>query len=107
MLLDLGKAVALIASMTSLYWVMLGAFFEPGTHWQDRLELCLARVAIAAAICIAGGVLFRHARPRGSAATHLLFTLPVQVFFYGFAAMTTLFVVSWYLEEYYLPWLRR
>jgi hypothetical protein len=30
-------------------------------------------------------------------------TLPVRLYFWALAGMTVLFVLSWYLEEYYVP----
>ena len=108
MLLDLGRAIALFTSIVALYWVTIGAFFVPGTHWQERLAECAIRVAIAACICLAGGLLFawrpatsREPRPSPIA------TLPMRLFFAGMAAMAMLFVLSWYIEEYYLPWAKK
>jgi cation transport ATPase len=108
MLLDLGKAVSFILSILSLYPVMLSAFFVPGSRWQDRLVLSLFKIALAACICFASGFLFAfrpQARPR--IAQPITTTLPVQIFFWAMVAMAILFVVSWYLEEYYVPLLWR
>lgn len=104
MVLDLARAASLVLSILSLYWVMLSAFFVPGTHWQERLALCAMRVAIAASVCCASGLLFALRAPVGSNPREpLVSTLPVRLFFWGLGAMGLLFLVSWYLEEYYIP----
>jgi|SRR5580658_9557833 hypothetical protein len=104
MLLDLGRAVSFFASILSLYWVMMGAFFVPGSRLREQLAVCAIRVAIAACICFASGLLFSmqpaaSKREKPSA----LSTLPMKLFFWGLGGMAILFVVSWYIEDYYLP----
>ena len=108
MLLDLAKAVSLILSILSLYPVMLSAFFVPGSSWDDRLAMSLLKIASAACICFASGLLFTM-RPRPSLRTFSMVfsTLPVRIFLWSMAAMSVLFLVSWYLEEYYVPLLWR
>jgi len=108
MLLDLGKAVSLILSILSLYPVMLSAFFVPGTRWEDRLGLVLVKIGFAACVCFASGFLFAlHPRPSLRAFSTVFSTLPVRIFFWSMAALCVLFIVSWYLEEYYVPLLWR
>ncbi len=108
MLLDLGKAVTLTLSILSLYPVMLSAFFVPGARWEDRLYLSLLKIASAACICFASGLLFAlHPRPTLRGFSDVFSTLPVRIFFWSIAAMSILFAVSWYLEEYYVPLLWR
>jgi hypothetical protein len=108
MLLDLGKAVSLTLSILSLYPVMLSAFFVPGTQWEDRLALSLLKIASAACICFASGLLFAISpSPSLRSFSDVFSTLPVKLFFWAMAAMSVLFVVSWYLEEYYVPLLWR
>jgi hypothetical protein len=108
MLLDLGRALTFFLSILTLYWVMLSAFFVPGSRWQERLAMCAARVAIAACMCFAAGLIFawrpgtsRDPRPSP------ISTLPMRLFFWGLGGMATLFFLSWYIEEYYLPWARK
>ena len=103
--LDFSKAISFFFSILSLYWVMLSAFFVPGSRWQERLAVCLLRVALAACICFASGLLFT-ARPAGDGKIERspIATLPVQLFFWALGGMTVLFVLSWYIEEYYIPW---
>jgi hypothetical protein len=107
-LLDLAKAILLGLSILSLYPVMLSAFFVPGTRWEDRLVMSLLKIAIAACVCFVSGLLFAL-RPRPSWRTFsaVFSTLPVRIFFWSMAAMALLFVLSWYLEEYYVPLLWR
>jgi len=107
-MLDLGKAIALTLSILSLYPVMLSAFFVPGTRWEDRLVLSLVRIALAAGVCIASGVLFAlHPRPSLRNLAAVMTTLPVRLFLWAMGIMILLFVASWYLEEYYVPMLWR
>jgi hypothetical protein len=108
MILDLARALSLILSILSLYPVMLSAFFVPGSRWEDRLSLSLLKIALAAGICFASGLLFAF-RPqaRTRMAESVMTTLPVQLFFWAMVGMGILFVVSWYLEEYYVPLLWR
>ena len=104
MLLELLKPLSFLLTMLSLYPVLASAFFVPGTHWQERLELALLRLAFAACVCFASGFIYRwptHNNPDD--AEPLLATLPVRLFFWAAAGMALLFAVSWYLEEYYLP----
>ncbi len=104
MLLELGKAVSLCASILSLYAACFSAFFVPGTRWEERLYLSFSHIALAACVCFASGILFAW-RPNAQAShsDSLLKTLPVQLFFCGVAGMTVLFVISWYLAVYYVP----
>jgi hypothetical protein len=112
MLLELARPLSFIASMLSLYPVLVSAFFVPGSHWEERLGFALLYVALAACICFASGILFAWPVRSGpesaapDAGQGLLSTLPVRLFFWAMTAMAILFAVSWYLEEYYLPLLR-
>jgi hypothetical protein len=107
-MLDLARALTFFLSILSLYWVMLSAFFVPGSRWQERLAACLLRVAVAGCICLASGLLFAW-RPHIGARQSIspIATLPMRLFFWSLAGMTVLFALSWYIEEYYLPLARR
>jgi len=108
MLLELGKALSFFVSILSLYWVMVSAFFVPGSRWQERLALFALRAAVAGFVCLASGLLFcRRPRETRSSAPSLVSTLPMQLYFWGISGMAALFLLSWYVEEYYLPWARR
>jgi hypothetical protein len=105
MLLELGRSISFFLCILSLYWVMLSAFFVPGSHWQERLAMCAARVAIAGCFCFASGLLFSwRAAPGGGQRPSPISTLPMRLFFWGLAGIGLLFFLSWYVEEYYLPW---
>ncbi len=108
MLLDLGKALSFILSILSLYAVLESAFFVPGSDWLERLSLSLLRIAIAACVCFASGILFALPRPNHAESDMpITSTLPVQMFFWAMAAVAILSAVSWYLEIYYVPLLWR
>jgi hypothetical protein len=104
MLLEIGKAVSFLLSILSLCALMTSAFFVPGSRWQERLVTSLLRIVMAACVCFASGILFRWPSEVNSEAGHsLTSTLPVRMFFWALAGMAVFFLVSWYLEEYYVP----
>jgi len=102
MLLELGKAISLIASILALYAAGFSAFFVPGTRWEERIFLAFSHIAIAAGVCFLSGLLFAW-RPQPQPTQSLLQTLPVQIFFCGLVAIVLLFLASWYLAVYYIP----
>jgi hypothetical protein len=68
---------------------------------HQRICDTLARLALAAAICLISGLIFRKATPGPhSGSTRLTATLPVLVFCWASGTMLILFVVSWYLESH-------
>jgi hypothetical protein len=103
-LLEIGKALSFFMSILSLWALMASAFFVPGTRWEERLVGSLLRIALAGCVCFASGLLFRSAEHFDGPVTR---TLPVRLFFWALTGMTLLFVLSWYLEEYYVPLLWR
>ncbi len=108
MLLELGKVLSFFLSILALGQLMMGAFFVPGTSWQDRLAASLLRIAFTACVCFASGLLFTlAARAHGAAPPALTATLPVKLFFCAVAGMALLFALSWYLDVYYVPLLWR
>jgi hypothetical protein len=100
MLLEIGKGVSLLMSILSLCALLESAFLAPGTRWEERLIGSLLRIALAGCVCFASGLLFQSAEPEPASVTR---TLPVKLFFWALAGMAVLFVLSWYLEEYYVP----
>lgn len=108
MFVELGRAVTFILSIVVMYWVMLSAFFVPGTRWEERLGECAIRVAVAACVSFASGLLFAWP-PAGRRGTPpaAIATLPMRLFFWGMGAMAGLFALSWYIEEYFLPAARK
>ena len=114
MLRELVKAGSFIASLTALYAMMGSAFFTPGTRWQQRLFEAALRLTFAACVSLASGTIFALAGGEGSGepspeagSPRITRTLPMQLFLWTSAAATLLFLLSWYLEEYYVPLLWR
>jgi hypothetical protein len=116
MLRELGKSVSFVASLAALYAMMGSAFFSPGSRWQQHLLEAALRMAFAGCVCMASGTIFALAGGEGSGGDnhaagnegpHLSNTLPVRLFVWTTIAMTVLFLLSWYLEEYYVPLLWR
>lgn len=104
MLLDLGKALSFFLSILSLYLVVVSAFFVPGTRWEDRLTMSLVRIAMAGCVCFASGLLFcREEKTSRGMEDALMSTLPVRMFFWTVAGVAVLFVLSWYLDVYFVP----
>ena len=101
MLLDLSRALSFFLSILALSWASLGAFFDPGSHWQDRLTVALLRLGLAACACFLSGLFFSWPIPsirRG--AVPFTSTLPVRLFFWTLVALAVLFFGSWYLASY-------
>jgi hypothetical protein len=107
MLLELARPLSFFLSMLSLYPVLTSAFFVPGTRWEERLEMALLRVALAACICFSSGLLYAwHPRTDPATSEPLFTTLPVRMFFWTIAGMAILFALTWWLDTYYVPLLR-
>ena len=104
MFLDIGRALSFFLSILSLYGVLEGAFFVPGSDWLERLNLSLLRIAIAACVCFASGMLFALPSAKyESSDAPLTSTLPVQLFFWTMAGVV---IFSWFRrisEVYYVP----
>jgi len=102
---ELAKIAALILCILSIYALLGSAFFTPAAPWQARLISALETLTIAACVCFASGLLFtltdqptaNHAEPTVTQ------TLPVQLFFWSLAATVLLFLLSRYLEVFYIP----
>jgi hypothetical protein len=108
MLLELARPLSFLLSILSLCPVMFNAFFVPGTRWEERLEMALLRVVVAACVCFASGLLYAwpsHGAPEPP--EPLLSTLPVRLFLWALAGMVVLFALSWYLDTYFVPVARR
>ena len=107
-LLEIGKALSFFMSILSLCALMASAFFVPGSRWEERLFGSLLRIALAGCVCFASGLIFQWA---GRSVEHVdapvMWTLPVKLYFWALTGMAVLFVLSWYLEEYYVPLLWR
>lgn len=114
MLIEIGKLVSLLLSILSLDALLTSAFFVPGSHWDERLLNSLARVVLAGCVCFASGLLFNRPEQHdplqrdpghgdSEATSDIMRTLPVRLFLWGLLGMALLFVLSWYLEAYYIP----
>ncbi len=106
MLLELGRALSFFFSMLSLYPVLMSAFFVPGSRWQERLEMALLYIALAACACFFSGLLFARPSLDNPGGESLMSTLPVRLFLWTTAGMAILFALSWYLEENFVPFMR-
>ena len=98
---ELGKAVALILSIISLYAVLGSAFFIPGVPWQTRLVTSIETLAMAACVCFASGLLFSITARSEPPVNR---TLPVQLFWWTLGGTVLMFALSRYLEVYYIPY---
>lgn len=99
-ILDLGRAISLAFSILSLYALLDTAFFLPATRWEERLAASLARIGLAACVCLISGILFRfHSRPE----VPLRRTLPVRLFLWTLLGAVLLFALAWSLDIYYIP----
>ena len=112
MILDIAKALSFFLSLLSLYPVVGSAFFIPGSRWEDRLVLTLARVGLAGCICLLSGILFAKPwqtvhGPAAHGSERLLATLPVRMFLWTVAGVAVLFVSSWYCDVEFVPLLWR
>lgn len=107
MILDIAKALSFFASMLSLYPVVVSAFFVPGSRWEDRMAVALARVGLAGCICLLSGILFARPWQPNRHGEHLLATLPVRMYLWTVAGVAFLFAMSWYLDVSVVPWLWR
>jgi len=102
--LDLGRAVSFLLSILSLCALIDTAFFLTATTWEQRLVASITRVVLAACVCIASGLLFRHSR---HPAVPLSETLPVRLFLWTLLGVIVLFALAWILDVYYVPLLWR
>ncbi|MGA7402418.1 MAG: hypothetical protein WCC99_20540 [Candidatus Sulfotelmatobacter sp.] len=101
MLVEVAKPVTLISCILSLLAVFHTAFLSPFSDMHQRIYDTVARLALAATICLISGLTFRKGTQAShSGSTLLTATLPVQVFCWASGAMLILFVVSWYLESH-------
>lgn len=99
-MLELAKAISLLVSILSLYWVAISAFFVPGSQWHDRLWIAGLKLLAAAAICFYSGMIFSWpSRTNPTAFQRLTSTTPVRLFFWALAGIAVLFALSWYLAE--------
>ena len=99
---ELARAVALILSIISLYALLVSAFFVPGSTWQTRLLSSTETLAMSACVCFASGLLFSISTKTEPPVSR---TLPVQLFWWTLGGTVLMFLLSRYLEVYYIPWI--
>ncbi len=104
-MLQIAKFLALVLSILSLCALAGHAFFVPGSPWQDRLLDGLAMLGLTASICFASGMIFEIPSRRfdPEPTPRLTQTLPVRLYFWGASLMAVLFLLSWFLAEYFVP----
>jgi hypothetical protein len=102
---ELAKAVALILTILSIYALLGSAFFTPASPWQHRLVAALETLLMTGCICFASGLLFSltSGPALGHDSLRLSRTLPVQLFFWSLGATVLMFLLSRYLEVFYIP----
>jgi hypothetical protein len=106
LLLDIAKALSFFLSILSLGPVVLSAFFVPGSRLEDRLVLALEKIALAGCICFLSGILFAKPwRVNQGSGEHLIETLPVKMYLWTVLGVAILFLLSWYLEVSFVPWI--
>jgi hypothetical protein len=92
--------------MLSLYPVLVSAFFVPGSESRERLLGALLYIALAGCVCCLSGLLYSRPSPANPQGESLVSTLPVRMFLWAMAGMAALFLLSWFLVEYFAPLLR-
>jgi drug/metabolite transporter (DMT)-like permease len=102
---ELAKAAALILTILSIYALLGSAFFVTGSTWQHRILSSLETLTMTGCVCFASGLLFNlTTRPtRGHNNPPLTRTLPVQLFFWSLGGAVLMFLLSRYLEVFYVP----
>jgi hypothetical protein len=102
---ELAKVVALILTIMSIYALLGSVFFVPGSPWQHRLLTSIETLAMTGCVCFASGLLFSiTTRPvNGEEGPPVTRTLPVQLFFWSLGGVVLMFLLSRYLEVFYIP----
>jgi len=94
MILDLSKAASFLLSIFSLLHLTARAFFYPEPRWQERLILALPSLALATAVCLLAGLLFRWpARHNPDANQPFADTLPVRLYLWAIPTLAILFTL--------------
>lgn len=102
---ELAKVAALILTIMSIYALLVSAFFVPGSPWNQRLLTSIETLAMSGCVCFASGLLFQLTSPsaKSQEGRPVTRTLPVQLFFWSVGATILMFLLSRYLEVYYIP----
>lgn len=103
MLIEIARPVALLFCILSLYAVFHAAFLVPASDLHQKILESLTLLALSAGISLAGGLTFTE--PTSENTDHpqgIMHTLPMQLFCWGTAIIAILFLLSWYLESFYV-----
>lgn len=103
-LLELGQFVSLLLCILCLYAFFHTVFFTPFNGTHERLLSSFKMFLLAAGACSLSGWIFAEEEWRqGNPNPSVSETLPMKAFYWVTLAILILFLVSWYLEEYFLP----
>lgn len=104
-MLQIVKFAALTLSILSLCLLLAHAFFVPGSPWGDRLLDALGTLGLSGSVCFASGLIFEIPNRRfdPEPTPRLTQTLPVRLFFWGAGLMAVMFLLSWFLAQYFVP----
>ena len=101
MFAEVAKPITFLVCILCLCAVFNSAFLSSSIDLDQKICNSLVMLALAAAICLVSGMIFRDAKEdRSSGKRALTATLPVQVFCWTSLIMVVLFVISWYLETH-------
>ncbi len=102
---EVAKLAALIFTILSIYALLVSAFFVPGSPWHQRLLTSIETLAMTGCVCFASGLLFQltSQSAKSQEGPPVTRTLPVQLFFWSVGATVLMFLLSRYLEVFYIP----
>ena len=105
MLVEVAKPLTLFFCILSWYAVFNTALLDPSADMDQRIYDSIGRLALAAAISLISGLVFRAAAhdPHSDASDSdapLSATLPVQMFLWAAGILVVCFVISWYVERH-------
>jgi hypothetical protein len=103
-LVELGKFGSLLFCILCLYALFHTVFFLPFSGLHEWLVASLEMFGLAAAVCWTSGWIFAEdERRQGARNPSVAGTLPMKAFGWVTLAILIFFLVSWYLEKYFLP----
>jgi hypothetical protein len=102
--LELAKFASLLLSLLSLVALLRTAFFTPASNCEQRILPALGMLLLAAAVCMGSGAIFRAWEQRvGQRQASVVTSLPMLIFWWSAGAITLLYVVTWFLERFFIP----
>lgn len=105
MCLEFAKLGSLLLTILSIYALFHTAFLSPSHTLDERILESLKMLAMAAGAAMLSGFIFRDwARQVGLAGGRVWRTFPVRMFLWASSGMLLLFLVSLYLEHYFVAW---